>query len=105
MKIKEILKKIGIGFLYVLGTLFFGLTSCFLFDKRKNKKYEEELAKKAMEEKKNELEKKTADDIAADSPNADIISSNIEQEQQEFRERVRNRLNKNLHRSGSSTDN
>ena len=104
-KTKEILKKIGKGFLYVLGTLFFGLTSIFLFDKHKNEKYEKELAEKKKEETKNELEKKSADDIASDSPNPDIISSNIEREQQEFRERVRNRLNKNIHRSGSSADN
>ena len=103
MKIKEILKKIGIGFLYALGTLFCGITFFFLSDKKKKKIMEE--ANDVREETKNELEKKSADDIAANSPNPDTISSNIEREQQEFRERVRNRLNKNVQRTGSSTDN
>ena len=103
MKIKEVLKKIGIGFLYILGTLFFGITFFFLSDKKKKKIMED--ANDVREETKNELEKKSADDIAADSPNPDTISSNIEREQKEFRERVRNRLNKNLQRQGSSTDN
>ena len=103
MKIKEILKKIGIGFLYALGTLFCGITFFFLSDKKKKKIMEE--ANDVREETKNELEKKSADDIAANSPNPDTISSNIEREQQEFRERVRNRLNEIVHRQGSSTDN
>ena len=105
MKIKEVLKKIGIAFLYILGTLFFGITSIFLFDKHKKKEYEQLNAENQKEKTKDELEKKSADDIAADSPNPDIISTNIEREQEEFRERVRNRLNKNIHRPGSSTDN
>ena len=104
-KVKEIIKKIGKGLLYVLGTIFFGLASIFLFDKHKKEKFEKQNAEETKEKKKDELEKKSADDIAADSPNPDTISTNIEREQQEFRERVRNRLNKNIQRQGSSTDN
>ena len=68
-------------------------------------KNEKQIAENKREEKRNELEKKSADDIAADSPDPDAISSNIEREQQELRERVRNRLNKNIQRNRSSTDN
>lgn len=99
--LKKILKTIG----YILATIFFGVTAIFLFRDDKNKKDENEKAEKAKEETKNELEKKSADDIAADSPNADTISANIEQEQKEFRERVRNRLNKDIQWNGSSSDN
>ena len=105
MKIKEVLKKIGLGLLYIIGTLFFGFTSIFLFDKHKKEKENKLEAELEKEKTKNELEKKPASDIAADSPNPDTISSNIEREQEEFRERVRNRLNKNIHRPGSSADN
>ncbi|MBO7692554.1 MAG: hypothetical protein J6W16_07320 [Methanobrevibacter sp.] len=105
MKVKEVLKKIGLVFLYIIGTLFFGFTPVFLFDKHKKDKVNKLEAELEKEKKINELEKKSASDIAADSPHSDIISSNIEREQEEFRERVRNRLNKNIHRSGSPTDN
>lgn len=62
-------------------------------------------AKDIKEKTKHELEKKSAADIIADSDNLDVISSNIEKEQQELRERVRNRLKKDLHRNGSTSDN
>ncbi len=86
-------------------TVFFGVVAIFLFRKDKDLTKETDKAAKAREEKKNELEKKTADSIAADSPNADTISANIEQEQKEFRKRVRNRLKKDIQRNGSSSDN
>lgn len=100
----EKLKKVWDFIVSVLAVIFFGFTAIFLFKNDKKDK-EIEKAEKAREDKKNELEEKSADDIAADSPNADTISANIEREQQEFRERVRDRLNKNIHRPGSSTDN
>jgi hypothetical protein len=99
--LKKILKTIGT----VIATIFFGITAIFLFDKHKDKKEEIKKAEKAKEEKKNELEEKTADDIAADSPNPDTISANIEREQEEFRQRIRDRLNKNIPGNGSSSDN
>ena len=99
--LKKILKTIGA----VIATTFFGITAIFLFDKHKDKKEETEKAEKAKEEKKDELEKKSADDIAADSPNPDTISTNIEREQEELRERIRDRLNKNIPGNGSSSDN
>ena len=78
MKVKEVLKKIGLVFLYIIGTLFFGFTSVFLFDKHKKDKVNKLEAELEKEKKINELEKKSASDIAADSPHSDIISSNIE---------------------------
>ena len=104
-KIKEILKKIWIVLKYILATIFFGIAAIFLFNEKNNKKDEKEKAEKAKEDKKNELEKKSADDIAADSPNPDTISTNIEREQEELRERIRDRLNKNIPGNGSSSDN
>ena len=100
-KIKNILNII----VSVLGTLFFGFTAIFLFRNNKNKKEEINKAEQVKEDKKNELEKKSPDDIVADSPNPDVVSANIEREQEEFRERVRNRLNKNIHRTGSTDNN
>lgn len=63
-----------------------------MFNNKKEKAENKADIKK--EETKNELEKKSADDIAADSPNSGAISSGIEKQQQEFRERVRDRFNK-----------
>ena len=99
--LKKILSYIGSA----IATVFLFMTGLWLIQNNKNKKTEKDNAEQAREEKKNELEEKSPDDIAADSPNADVISTNIEREQQELRERVRNRLNKNIHRSGSSDNN
>ena len=99
--IKKILKVIGT----VIATIFFGVTAIFLFRKERNNEDATDKAEKAKEEKKNELEKKSANDIAADSPNTDTISANIKHEQNELRERIRNRLNKNIPGNGSSSDN
>ena len=104
-KFKEILKKILKTIGCIFATIFFGITAIFLFDNHKNKKEEIDNAEKAREEKKDELEKKSADDIAADSPNADTISTNIEREQEELRQRLRDRFNKNIPGNGSSSDN
>ena len=104
-KIKEILNKTWNILKYILVTIFFGIATIFLFNNKKNSDNEKEKAEKAKEEKKDELEKKSADDIAADSPNPDTISTNIEREQEELRERIRNRLNKNIPGNGSSSDN
>ena len=99
--LKKILKTIGA----VIATVFLGITAIFLFDKHKDKEEETEKAEKAREDKKDELEKKSADNIAADSPNPDTISTNIKREQEELRKRVRDRLNKNIPGNGSSSNN
>ena len=101
----EILKKILSYIGTAIATVFLFMTGLWIIQYKKNEKKEKDNAEKIKEETKNELEKKSADDIAADSPNPDTISANIEQEQQELRERIRNRLNKNLQRNGSRTDN
>lgn len=93
---KNKLKKIGKIIYGILSTIFFGFAAIFMFNNKKNNDDAEKKAKSKKEETKNELEKKSADDIANDSPNPDAISSGIKQQQEEFRERVRNRLNKNL---------
>ena len=95
---KKILKTIGC----IIATIFFGITAIFVFRKDRNTDYETE---KAKEKKRDELEKKSADDIAADSPNNDTIRTNIEKEQNDFRERIRNRLNQNIQGNGSSGNN
>lgn len=105
-KLKEILSKIWRVIQYIVITLFFGIAAIFLFRKDKDlEKKETDAAEKAKEDKKNELEKKSADDIAADSPNPDTISTNIKREQEELRKRIRDRLNKNIPGNGSSSDN
>ena len=104
-KFKEILEKILKTIGTVLATIFFGITTIFLFRNNKNKKEETNKAEQAREDKKNELEEKSPDDIAADSPNPDTISANIEREQEELRQRIRDRLNKNIPGNGSSSDN
>lgn len=70
----------------------------FFICRKSNPKQNAETKK---EEIKNELEKKSADEIAADSPNSNTISTNIELEQDELRKRIRDRLNKNIQRTGS----
>ena len=102
--LKKILKAIWTGIKYIAVTVCFGIAAIFLF-KKKDTKNELDEAEKAREDKKNELEKKPADDIAADSPNPDTISTNIEREQEELRKRVRDRLNKNIPGNGSSSNN
>ena len=104
-KIKETLCKIFRAIEMVFITVFFGIAAVFLFKKDKDSKKETDKAEKAKEEKRDELEKKSADDIAADSPNPDTISSNIEREQEELRQRIRDRLKKNIPGNGSSSDN
>lgn len=101
----ELLKKILSYIGTALATVFLFMTGLWILQNKKNNQTQITKADKAKEETKNELEEKSPDDIANDSPNADIISANIEKEQQELRERVRNRLNKNIHRSGSTDDN
>ena len=102
--IKKILKAIWTGIKFVAVTISFGIAAIFLFKKNENKDEIEE-AEKAREDKKNELEEKSADDIAADSPNPDTISTNIEREQEELRQRIRDRLKKNIPGNGSTSNN
>ena len=102
--LKKILKAIWTGIKYIAVTVCFGIAAIFLF-KKKDTKNELDEAEKAREDKKNELEEKTPDDIAADSPNPDTISANIEREQEGLRQRLRDRFKKIIPGNGSSSNN
>jgi len=105
-KLKAILSKIWKVIKYIVITVFFGISAIFLLKKDKEVEQKEtDAAEKAKEDKKNDLEEKSPDDIAADSPNPDTISANIEREQEELRQRIRDRLNKNIPGNGSTSDN
>ena len=102
-KMKKILMGIGSFVLTVLLTI----VAVFIVMAKQNMTKKDEIteAEKAREDKKNELEEKSADDIAADSPNPDTISANIQREQEALRQRLRDRFNKNIQRNRSSSDN
>lgn len=89
-KIFEVIKII-IGIIF--GIFIFALTGKNF--STENKK-DEEKANQAKEEKENELKEKDAADIVADSPNQSTISNAIQDEKDELRERIRNRLNQDL---------
>lgn len=97
------LKKILIAIGTIIISFFAGILSISLL--RDDSEKIQENAEKIKEEKKHELEKKSAADIAHDSPNHDTISTNIEKEQQELRKRLRDRLKQNVHGNGSSGNN
>ncbi len=52
----------------------------------------------------NEIKKTDAHDILDSSPNSNTISTSINNERKDFRERVRHRLNQNVHRSRSESN-
>jgi len=100
MEIKKILKKIG----SIIVTVFLTILAIFIVFYKTTKKDNAD-AEKAKEDKRNELEEKTPDDIAANSPNPDTISTNIKREQEELRQRLRDRFKKNIPGNGSTSDN
>ena len=97
MKALQILKTaLAIVGLFTLGIL----TGAFLFRKPVAGKNDE--AEKAKEEKKNEIESTPADALVSDADNADELRTEKERIKADFRQRIRNRLNEELHRLGSS---
>lgn len=107
-KVKENLKKAGNVILAIIGCLFFGFTSWlieFLKDEKKDNEINELKAEIKKEEIKHEIKEKTSDDIIADAPDPQSISDGIQQQQNEFRNRVFNRLEQVLHSSGGERDN
>lgn len=58
-------------------------------------------AEKAKEEKKDEIESTPADALVSDADNADELRADKERIKADFRERIRHRLNEELHRLGS----
>lgn len=97
MKALQILKTaLAVVGLFALGIL----TGAFLFRKPAAGKDDE--AQKAKEEKKNEIESTPADDLVSDANNADELRTEKKRIKADFRQRIRNRLNKELHRLGAS---
>lgn len=90
--VKTILAIIG---LFALGIL----TGTFLFRKKGSAQTDE--AQKAKEDKKNEIESTPASDLVSDACNADELRSVKDGIKSDFRERIRHRLNEELHRLGS----
>lgn len=88
MNVKEKIKSILKWTLSIIGTIFFGVTAVFYLKENRNS----ELAEAKKKEKENELKEKTADEIAADSPHADTISTNVKNEQAKFHDRVTSKL-------------
>ena len=96
MKALQILKTV----LAIIGLFTLGvLTGALLFRKPKAEKDGE--AEKAKEEKKNEIESTPADALVSDADNADELRADKERIKADFRERIRHRLNEELHRLGS----
>lgn len=87
--VKTVLAIIG---LFALGVL----TGALLF--RKSKAEKDGDAEKAKEEKKNEIESTPADALVSDADNADELRAEKDRIRADFRERIRNRLDKELHR-------
>lgn len=90
--------------LALIGVLALGiLTGTLLFRNPRNEKSDE--AEKAKEEKKNEIESTPADALVSDADNADELRAEKDRIKRSFRERIRNRLDEELHRlSGSGDD-
>ena len=91
--VKTVLAIVG---LFALGIL----TGAFLFRKPAAGKDDE--AQKAKEEKKNEIESTPADALVSDADNADELRTEKERIKADFRQRIRHRLNQELHRLGSA---
>lgn len=90
---KNVFKKIGEFLAAIFGTIFFGFTASYLTSKDKQtKEVIENKANEIKEETKDEIEKTDAADIVADSPNQSAISTTIDNEKSDLRERIRNRL-------------
>lgn len=90
--VKTILALVG---LFALGIL----TGTFLFRKKGAAQTDE--AQKAKEDKKNEIESTPADALVSAADNADELCREKDRIKTDFRERIQNRLNEELHRLGS----
>ena len=88
--------------LCVIGLLAVGiLTGALLTKKLKLENTDE--AEKAKEDKKNEIESTPADVLVASSDNANELGAIKDGIKSDFRERIRNRLESELHRLGSGS--
>lgn len=94
---KKVLSVIWNVLKYIVCTLAFGISVIFMFSQ--NKKENEIIESKAeneKEKKKDEIQKTDAADLINDSDNKEYIHSTITREQDEFRKRIRDRLNKDV---------
>lgn len=91
MKMKKILKVIKNVICSIFTCISVFVTGIFIKEIINN-----DSDKKNSEELKDEIKNTSAADVINDSPNKDNISATIEQQQQELRERVRERLRKKL---------
>ena len=93
MKLLQTLKTaLAVVGLFALGIL----TGAFLFRKRGSSQTDE--AQKAKEDKKNEIESTPASDLVSAADNADELCAVKDGIKSDFRERIRHRLNEELHR-------
>lgn len=92
--VKTVLAVIG---LFALGIL----TGSFLYKKKGAVRIGE--AEKARKEKKNEIENTPAADLVAGADNADALRTTKDGIKTDFRERIRHRLEEELHRFGSDS--
>lgn len=90
------IKDVSISFFTYLGLIFSGAVALFLLFRNLNKNNTVDTVN--IEDIQDEIKNTTSSDIIADSPNQSDISASIEQQQTEFRERIRDRFNKNIHR-------
>ena len=97
MKLLQTLKTaLAVVGLFALGIL----TGTFLFRKRGSSQTDE--AQKAKEDKKNVMESTPAYALVSAADNADELCTEKDRIKTDFRERIQNRLNEELHRLGSS---
>lgn len=89
-KLWEILKKMFCFIVFLFASFF---TVKLVKNKNKeNEKKENEI----KEDVKNEIKKTNAADLVNDSPNKDDIQQSIDNIQEDFRQRIRDRFNKTL---------
>lgn len=89
-KIKQILISIALFIPSLLAAIYYVL---FKQAKAENGKLNAESKKEDIED---EIKNTDAADLVAESSNSEVISTNIEREKEQFRERVRDRLKQKL---------
>lgn len=88
--------------LCIIGLVAIGIITGALLT-RKSKPAKTDDAEKAREDKKNEIESTPADVLVASSDNANELGAVKDGIKSDFRERIRNRLESELHRLGSGS--
>lgn len=86
--------------LAVIGLFALGVLTGALFGKSKTDSSEK--PEQAKKDRKDEIEQTPADDLVSDANNADELRTEKKRIKADFRQRIRNRLNEELHRLGAS---